>query len=148
MIVDSLQNTACYETVHPRFKKAFDFLHTTDLNSLSPGKIELDGSDLFVSVVEITGKKADAVKMETHNRYIDIQVPLSSPETMGWKAANKLTQPTDLYNSDNDISFFADAATNLIKVQPSEFVIFFPHDGHQPGIADGIIKKIIVKVLV
>ena len=36
---------------------------------------------------------------------------------------------------------------NFLFVKPFEFAVFFPTDGHQPGIATGEYKKIIVKVL-
>ena len=148
MILDTLQNSGLYESIHPRFKQAFDFLHKTDLVALPLGKIELDGKNLFVNVVEITGKTAEEAILETHNRYIDIQVPVSAAETMGWIAVANLKFATEAYNDEKDVAFFADKATNFILVQPSEFAIFFPEDGHQPGITDGIVKKLIVKVLV
>jgi len=148
MILDILENSGLYESIHPRFKKAFEFLRNTDLVALPLGKIELEGSDLFVNVVEIAGKSAEEARMETHNRYIDIQVPLSTTETMGWIAGNKLEQVTEPYNPEKDITFFGDKASNLIQVKPLDFVIFFPTDGHQPGIAERKIKKIIVKILV
>jgi YhcH/YjgK/YiaL family protein len=148
MILDTLQNSGLYESIHPRFKQAFDFLHNTDLGALPLGKIELEGKNLFVNVVEITGKTAEVAILETHNRYIDIQVPVSAPETMGWIAVANLKLATEAYNAEKDVAFFADKATNFIFVQPSEFAIFFPEDGHQPGIADGVVKKLIVKVMV
>lgn len=147
MILDTLENAGLYESINPRFKQAFDFLLNTNLVELPLGKIELDGSNLFINVVEIAGKTADVARMETHNNYIDIQVPVGTAETMGWIAGNKLQQVTDPYNTDKDITFFADKATNFIVVQPFEFAVFFPTDGHQPGIAEGVFKKIIVKVL-
>ena len=147
MILDSLLNSGLYESIHPRFKQAFDFLHNTDLINLPLGKIELDGSNLFVSVVEITGKAPETARLESHKQYIDIQVPVTAPETMGWLAGNKLKDITENYNPEKDISFFADKASNLLIIQPFEFAIFFPTDGHQPGIAEGRHKKIIVKVL-
>jgi len=148
MILDSLLNSGLYESIHPRFKQAFDFLRNTDLMALPLGKIELNGSDLFVNVVEITGKTAETARLETHNLYIDIQVPVTAPETMGWIVGSSLKNVTDPYNTEKDITFFGDRATNFIKVQPLEFAVFFPEDGHQPGIAVGTHKKIIVKVLV
>jgi biofilm protein TabA len=147
MILDTLENSGRYETVHPRFKRAFDFLRNTDLITLPVGKIELDGLNLIVNVVEITGKAVEVARMETHNRYIDIQIPIGSAETMGWIAGNKLEHVTESYNNEKDITFFADKASNLVFVQPFEFAVFFPTDGHQPGIAEGTYKKIIVKVL-
>lgn len=148
MILDTLGNAGLYESVHPRFKKAFDFLRNSDLDSLPFGKIELDGSNLFVSVVDIIGKTAEVARMETHNRYIDIQVPITGIETMGWIAVNNLKEVTQPYDAEKDIAFFGDKAINFLTIQPYEFVIFFPEDGHQPGIAAGQHKKVIVKVLI
>jgi len=147
MILDSLQNAGLYETIHPRFKQAFDFLRTTDLNALPLGRIELDGSDLFINVFEITGKTAETARLETHNLYIDIQVPLTGSETMGWQAGNKLKEETDPYNPVKDITFFADKASSFSTVNPMDFALFFPSDGHQPGICEGQLKKLVVKVL-
>lgn len=148
MILDSLENSGLYESVHPRFKQAFDFLCNTDLVALPLGKMELDGKNLFVNVVDAAGKTPEVAKMETHNKYIDIQVPVTAPETMGWISASKLKEITDPYNEEKDLSFFADKASNFIVVQPFEFAVFFPQDGHQPQIFEGTIKKLIVKVLV
>lgn len=147
MILDSLSNSALYEALHPRFKMAFDFLKNTDLSALEPGKIELDGANLFVNVVDITGKSEDEAKMETHDKYIDIQLPVGNAETMGWIAKSKLKDILEAYNEEKDITFFRDKASNLILVQPYEFAVFFPEDGHQPGIGAGTYRKIIVKVL-
>lgn len=147
MILDSLENSGKYESIHPRFIQAFDYLHNTDLLALEFGKIELDGSNLIVIVADQVGKTNVEALMETHNKYIDIQIPLGATETMGWIAGNKLKQPTAAYNPDKDIAFFADKASNFFDVQPFEFAIFFPEDAHQPGIGIGNHKKIIVKVL-
>lgn len=148
MILDSLKNSARYTSVHPRFKKAFEYLHNNNLETLPLGKIELEGSDLVVNVVDITGKTEDAARMETHNNFIDIQIPIDATEVMGWKAACKLSQVTDAYNEQKDITFYADKATSFVKVEPFEFAVFFPEDGHQPGIGEGTYRKIIVKVRV
>jgi biofilm protein TabA len=148
MILDSLENAGKYVNVHPRFKKAFEYLQNTDLIALPFGRIELQGSEIVVNVVEVTGKTVDEARMETHNQYIDIQVPIGAAETMGWKAGNKLENETAAYDEQKDVRFFGDKATNLLEIKPFEFAVFFPEDGHQPGIAVGQYKKVIVKVLV
>ena len=148
MILDTLNNAALYESLHPLFKKAFEFLQQTDLEALALGKIELDGTNLFVNVAEISGKTSDEAKMETHRNYIDIQLPVTATETMGWIAVNDLQQTTQEYNAEKDVAFFADKATTFVHVQPYQFAIFFPQDAHQPGIATGTHKKVIVKVLI
>lgn len=146
MILDNLSNYARYENVHPRFKKAFEFLTSNDLVTLATGKYELDGADLVVNVVEVDGKTTEQAKMETHNNFIDIQVPVSCVEKMGWKAGGDLKEITQEYNAEKDLTFFADKATVMLDIHPLQFAVFFPEDGHQPGIAEGKIKKVIVKV--
>ncbi len=148
MILDSLQNAGLYETIHPRFKQAFDFLGTNDLNELPLGRIELDGSNLFINVFEITGKTAETARLETHNLYIDIQIPITGTETMGWLPGNKLKENAGPYNPEKDITFFTDKASSFATVEPMDFIIFFPEDGHQPGICEGQLKKLVVKVRV
>ena len=148
MILDSLENAGLYESVHPRFKQAFDYLCNNDLAALPAGKVELDGKNLFVNVVDAEGRTTETARMETHINYIDIQVAVGTPETMGWIAGKNLKHVTEPYNADKDVSFFADKATNFIVVRPFEFAVFFPTDGHQPQIFEGIARKVIVKVLV
>lgn len=148
MILDTLKNSAAYISVHPRFEKAFEFLHSVNLQELPIGKTELEGADLVVNVIDITGKTTETAKMETHKNFIDIQVPVGAVETMGWKDASKLEQPIAPYNPEKDLTLFEDKASSFVNVQPFEFAIFFPEDGHQPGIGEGTYKKIIVKVRV
>ena len=148
MIQDLVENAGRYESLNPHFKKAFDFLKTTDWLKLPLGIVELDGKDLYVNVQEMEGKTPEVASMETHNQYIDIQVPVSGTELMGWIPRKNLKQVTKEYNADKDITLYADKTTDLLRVQPSEFVIFFPEDGHQPGIGEGKWKKIVIKVKV
>jgi len=148
MILDLLENSTRYEDLNPRFKQAFDFLKTTDLANLPLGIIELDGKNLYANVQEIGGKTPDTALMETHEKYIDIQVPVSGIEKMGWIARKNLKLLIDKYNPEKEMSLYADKTVNIICVQPSEFVVFFPEDGHQPGIGEGKWKKIIIKVLI
>ena len=146
MILNSLKDSAAIESLHPLFKQAFDYLKATDFSQVPAGKIVLDGDNLYVSVAEPVGKTPEAARMETHDKYIDIQMPLTAVETMGWKATCDLKEVTAPYNPDKDITFFADKPTTYIQVQPGEFAIFYPEDGHAPGIAEGNFRKVIVKV--
>ncbi len=148
MILDSLKNSEMYECMHPRFKAAFDFVKNTDWTKMDSGKFELDGKNLFVNFVKIPGKTVETAKMETHNDYIDIQIPCTAVETMGYIPTIDLKDPIDPYSPEKDITFFRDPATTFIKVAPGQFAIFFPEDGHQPTIAEGTFQKIIVKVKV
>lgn len=146
MIVDNLNNTALYEHVHPLFKKAFDYLKSTDLSKLEVGKVELQGKDLFLSVSDSNMKIKENAKLEVHDKYIDIQIPLSKAEAFGWEPRAALKHAHDVFNTEKDIQFFTDNASTLLTLAPGNFVIFFPEDAHAPCIGEGVIRKIVVKV--
>lgn len=146
MVIDRLENIEKYASLNPLFAQAIEFLKSRDLNALEVGKIELQGKDLFVNVAQTKPKVKEEAKLETHVDYIDIQVPLSGTETMGYTAASDCL-PTDApYNAEKDITFFEGLAESYIAVKPGMFAIFFPQDGHAPGITPDGVKKVIVKV--
>ncbi len=146
MVVDMLENASKFYEVHPLFQKAFEYLQQNNLENLPLGKIELEGDDLFVSVQEVTGKEqADAV-LEAHRSYIDIQLPLTATESYGWKMIGDCQNVTTPYDEVNDYMLFADTPEGYVSMKPGGFVIFFPQDAHAPCIAQGTLKKIVVKV--
>ncbi len=148
MIVDNLANAANYFSLHPLFEKAFDYIRQLDMESAPTGSVEIEGKQLRASIVETALKPADAARLETHKRFIDIQIPIAQAETFGWKSLSTLTASEKGYDEANDIEFYADKPSALVNVLPGEFVIFSPEDGHAPLIGEGPTKKIIIKVAV
>lgn len=147
MILDSLKNSERIENLHPSFKQAFDYIKSTDFSKMTDGKYEIDGQKIFVSVASIEGKEKKDAAIETHNKYIDIQMPLLGVEKIGWKAGCELQEESVPYNEEKDITFYVDRPTAFSKIYPGQFAIYFPEDGHAPGIGRGSIRKVIVKIL-
>lgn len=148
MILDSVNNASAYLTLNSRFRQAFEYIQNNDFSKMEPGKIVLDGDNLYLSICEIEGRKAEVAKVEAHKKYIDIQYIISGNETMGWTSIENCIHEADAYDTQKDIIFYTDKPSTYITVNPGEFVIFFPEDGHAPAIGDGPIKKAIVKVLI
>ncbi|MDR2859744.1 MAG: YhcH/YjgK/YiaL family protein [Mediterranea sp.] len=146
MIIDTLDNLEKYVSLNPLFAEAAKFVKTHDLNLLELGKTELKGKDLTVNVSQTTAKTKEEAKLETHNEYIDIQIPLSGTETMGYTARKDCNPANALYNAEKDITFYSGQAESYITVEQGMFAIFFPQDGHAPGISPVGLKKIIIKV--
>lgn len=146
MILDSLQNSAHYESLNPYFKQAFDFIKQNDWSKQEPGKIILDGKNCFINFMEQPGKTEEAAKFETHNDYVDIQVPIDGTEIMGFIPTHELQQPDAPYNPEKDITKYSDKGGALITVKPMHFAIFWPWDGHQPCIGEGVWHKLVVKI--
>ena len=146
MIIDTLDNLEKYASLNPLFAKAIEFLKNTDLKAQPVGKVELDGKNLVVNFSVAKGKTKEQTQLETHKKFIDIQIPLSCTEVMGYTPACDL--PEGEYNAEKDITKFAIPSESYIAVNPGMFAIFFPQDGHAPCISDEEnIQKVIVKVL-
>ncbi len=146
MIIDELKHLKDYESLNPLFSKVVEFINQHDLNTLEEGKHEIVGKDLFVNIQTAKGKTPDEAVIETHNKMIDIQIPLSAAETYGYTPREAL--PEVAYNEEKDITKIPGlAAESYVTAQPGCFAIFFPQDGHAPCIA-GVdeIKKAIFKV--
>ena len=146
MIIDKLENLKKYASVNPLFPKVVEFLEQNDLDKLETGKHEIVGKDLFVNIQMAKGRTPAEATIETHNNMIDIQIPLSAPETFGYTQRDQL--PAAEYNAEKDITKIPGlACDSYITCQPGMMAIFFPQDGHAPCIA-GVpeIKKAIFKV--
>ena len=144
MIIDSLKNLGNYVSLNPRFAEAFKYIESTDLHSLAPGKIVLKEGELMVNVMELGPKTKEETQLETHKAFVDIQIPLSAPELMGYTQAEDL--PEGKYDETIDMALYDGLANSYVNVLPGMFAIFFPEDGHAPSITATGIKKIIIKV--
>lgn len=149
MILDKLENADLYFDCVPGFERFMKFFNDNDLEAMPACKIKLDGNDLIVNINDFKGKEESQCRMEAHKDYLDIQIPLTENEIMGWKAQEDCEQITQEYDEGKDVEFYADAATTKFVVPAGHFAVFFPTDAHQPGIAPGKeYRKIIVKAKV
>ena len=151
MIFDSAKNLDFYKSlgVDGRYEKAVDFLKNTDLESLAPGKYEIDGKNVFANVTEYTTVPWEEAKYEAHHNYTDIQYMISGSETMTYARIDELAEKVP-YNEEKDVVFYDNENPGLkVVVKTGEYMIFNPWDGHKPKAAAGepaFIKKVIVKI--
>lgn len=148
MILDVLENTHRYLAMNKGFAKAMAFLMRPDLHVLPVNRYEIDGDRVYAMVAMESGRRRENALLETHEKYIDIQLVLAGTDEMGWKAMSACRQAKDEYDQQADIQFFADAPDIWFPVRPGFFVIFFPEDAHLPLISSGQLHKVVVKVAV
>lgn len=150
MVIDTLKNCALYYGANEKFEKAFDFIKQAVKDNLPAGKYEIDGKELYASVLEYDSKAEADAKYEAHERYIDIQYIVAGREAMNVVFIEKAKVKGE-YNPEKDVVFFEhpDEAIRCL-VEAGEYGIFFPDDVHQPSVAvNGVsapVKKIVVKV--
>lgn len=147
MILDSLKNSALYYGVNPRLERAFAYLQTVDLMTLEPGKYEIDGQEIFMSLVERGLKSPEEAKLEVHDKYLDVQIVLAGEESFGWSERKDMQQPQAAFDAQKDIQFFDDQPQTYYTLKPGQFTILLPEDAHAPLVGEGTIRKAILKVM-
>ncbi len=135
-------------TKNPNYIKALEYMASTDLNSLENGKHVIDGDKLFVNIVDSQLKTPEQARLEVHDKYIDIQVPLSKDESFGVKPRSECREPDGEFNTEKDILFYKDKDWKTVTVKAGDKIVFAPETAHAPLIGEGTIHKAIFKVKV
>ena len=147
MIQSNLQDSARYEALHPLFKQVFDYIKANDLSKVPAGRIELDGSNLFINVVDTELIPAASAKLEAHRKYIDIHVPLTQAELIACEHISGVGESEAPFDEENDFALYTYSQPTWSLVKPGEFLIVYPEDTHAPLVGNGPQRKLIVKVL-
>ncbi len=148
MIVDLLRRANHYAPLHPSFAAAFSYLASFDVTT-PDGIYPLVGG-CEARVMSYRTEPTANRRWESHRRYIDIQCVIAGRERMDVADIVALGDATP-YDDNNDVLFYGDspASTTHALVAAGEFTIFFPHDGHRPGIeidTPAEVRKIVIKV--
>ena len=132
-----------------RWNKAFLFLKENDLMKLTPGRHDIDGDNLFVSVTDYETREPEEIRYEAHVKYIDIQYVADGYEKIGIAPLSDVVTIVEAYDAARDISFMSVKTEKDYSASPDRFFIFFPDNVHKPGIKDRFkskVRKVVVKV--
>ncbi|MCF0172881.1 MAG: YhcH/YjgK/YiaL family protein [Bacteroidales bacterium] len=130
------------------YQAALEYISEHDLEELSPGRHYIDGDNLFVNIVDDELQPAEKACLEVHNRYIDIQIPLSASESFGIKPRKECLKPIGEFDDEKDYQLFADKDWETVTVPEGEAIVFAPDMAHAPLIGSGPIRKAVFKVKV
>jgi len=149
MIIDHLHNAKNY-TLGSAGEKAFEFLTSLDADA-AVGEYELDGRDVYASVMHYATKPHANAVLESHCRYVDIQMALSGAETIEWYRREPLAVK-EVYDVERDVEFYhrpGGVSPGRVTLSTGIFAILLPRDAHMPSLhAEGHeeIKKVVVKI--
>lgn len=159
-VIGSLSTIKSQLIRHPSFDAAFAYLDdlakpASDLHkrlaALVPGdskRIELTHGVFALEQAYLT-KARSAGKMESHRKYIDIQVVVAGMEIMLVNDISHLTVTENL-TPGKDLIFYKDApASSALRFVAGEAAVYFPADGHMPGLAidePTLVRKVVLKV--
>lgn len=147
MIFDHLHNAARYYSLHPDFEIAFDFLKNQNIGQLPTGKQVLRGEEIFAIISDDFGFGGrEQARLESHRRYLDIQVVLAGTDCMGWQQIAACQNITEAYTPERDVIFYGDLPLVWLEVPAQHFVIFYPEDTHAPLATAERVRKIVFKI--
>ncbi len=152
MVVADLEHIEHQVSMTPSFWQAVDFLRRKDLGSLSDGKVEIDGDNVFALVQRYVTTRTDTVTFECHRRYIDVQYVVSGEELIGWAPTERMTV-SRAYDGGKDICFGSvpTGRWTALYLEAGRAAVFWPEDSHAPklaGRAPSPVMKVVVKVAV
>lgn len=147
MVIDKLENAIYYLALGNRFRKAFEYLISTDLNNIAPGKYPIDGDNIVAHVSEYATKEIEDAWPEAHHKHIDVQYMIKGEEYMGYAPFEDQEVLVE-YDEAKDLVFYK-ADTDYVLVSEGMFAVFAPSDIHAPGIKvdeSDTVKKVVIKI--
>jgi len=140
-----------YLQMHPRFPVAFEALEAAAAKPFETGRHAVADEEIFYVALEYTTKPQEEGVVEGHRVYVDVMYILEGEERISYLPLREITGITKEYDEKGDY-FLAkpEPTASQIHACAGDLVIFFPEDGHAPGLnwsaAKGV-KKLIAKVL-
>ncbi len=148
MIYDKIDNWNLYAGISEDLRLGLEYLM-----SVSPD-VELGVHELSprvkAIVSEYTTKEENENGYEAHREWIDIQYLLKGSEKICCLPLEYLKE-TKAYDAGKDAAFYEETgiAGQEMLVGNGYFAVFFPQDGHKPGLCAEeceAVKKVVVKV--
>lgn len=148
MITDHIANADRYAALGPLFKQAFDFLRTTELESLADGRYPLAGDTLFALVQRYRTKPPGEGFWEAHRRYTDLQFIYKGTERIGYAPLHRMRLQS--HDPERDLSVL-EGNGDFLTLTDGCFMLLWPEDAHMPGLQaeqPGPVRKIVFKIAV
>jgi YhcH/YjgK/YiaL family protein len=145
--ISKLEFAKQYHLSKTWWDKAFAFLRDSNLVTLTNGRHNIDGDNVYALVTEAPSKDYDKTAFEAHKNFTDIHYVIMGVEKMGKTPAEtlKVDRP---YNERGDITYYIGDG-EVYTIEQNGFLIFFPGEGHRPNITPGgnkVVKKVVIKI--
>lgn len=150
MIYGNINNLGDKNTYPEVVYRALEYLKSKDFNNIEPGKYEIEGNDLYLSIVDTKTDIVENKKAESHIKYLDIQFSPNGGEVMGFAIDEGNNVITENKLEEKDVLKYSVVKNEkFIKMNPNDFFVFYPWDIHRPSCTyteKKDIRKVIVKI--
>jgi biofilm protein TabA len=152
MIIGNLSNVKSEMAFYPlALQKGLNFLMENDLTTLTLGRHEIEGKNIYANVAEYQTQPQEERRPERHDNYVDIQYIAQGSE----KICSGLLKDVGAVDEDclkeRDVVFYQGSAkeTEVILME-GMFAIYFPWDVHRPNCNSNNqshkVRKVVVKI--
>ena len=147
MIYDHIKNIHLYKGLTPALDLALDYIVNVSAG-VEVGTHQLaQGVKAVVSAYETS--LVNPKGYEAHRKYADIQLCVEGTELIRCKPLPQVTE-TIPYDESKDAARYADCPGADLVIGSGYFLVVFPDDAHEPGLAPGgkcaPVKKVVMKV--
>lgn len=149
MVHDHITYASEYFNLSEGIRAALEYLATTNLGVLEPGRHDVQGNDVFALVSDYQTRTPAEAFWEAHRRHVDVQFVHSGVERIAY--GDLACFQSAPYDAERDLIVATGESGRYVEVGEREFVILFPHDVHMPGLTgerQEAVRKIVVKVRV
>lgn len=145
MILGDINNCDNIKHISPRIEAALNWLKRNYDTRFPKGVITIN-EHIKVNCEEVA--MVPQQLLEAHRMFIDIHIPQSESEAIGWAPVSNLKNCITPYDKERDIEFYGDAPHCVLQVRPGQFAVFFPDDAHAPNMGIGNHRKLCVKIAI
>ncbi len=147
MIYTDMEQLERYKGLSSHLDTAIAYLVKNGINSLNPGRNEVDGDNVYINRFQYTTIPVETAAFEAHEVYADIHLLAEGRELIGVTPITALK----ITGTDRETDYVAchGPVEILVPMEPGKVLIVFPEDAHMVKIqADdpANVVKAVVKV--
>jgi biofilm protein TabA len=151
MIISNVTNWEREKAVYPQaINRGLEYIRATDFSGLDLGKYEIEGEQMFALLQEVTTKRWEQQRPESHRSFIDIQYLIEGEEVIRVSPLSENAIVSEEAFEARDIAFYEKVDNeNSLLLQPGDFTVFYPTDIHRPCCSpsqDKKIRKVVIKI--
>ena len=147
MIFDDIHHVKSHYYFSALLNDSIDFILNNKFSFTNPQRYELGIQGIYAIPQKYTLKKKEEKTIESHHKYIDIQVMIEGMEYLGYADKNILQSLG--YDEEHDFERLTGTLT-FLPFYKDFFAVLFPQDAHMPGVqgqnSTTTVNKIVIKV--
>ncbi len=150
MIFSNINGKDDFTAYPAAIQRAIQWLKTNDVMAMEPGKVQIEGADMYANISDITTK--DTAKAEAHDAFLDLFYWPEAGERIGVAPRNGKEVISETHPEKDKINYSSVDQENILTTAPGDFIVLFPWDIHRPGLTIGgqpaTFRKVIMKIAI